>query len=335
MALPRSVLDTTLLPERQRIPLWRDSATSVWDIASITSDTFYAKVDAFHAADLMFGTVKSSSQTTERIGSRIATDSLDYYMLQVYVTGSRQASARGKEQIAGHGDLLVVDMTQPIKTASTAYQSFDLVMPRRLFDPLLSNPDDHGGRRLAAASPLTNLFRSHLLALYRAGPNMSEADAVAMQGPTLALAAAALNGGVNEEMVVPVRRATWLAVRRHIEDNLPNLSMNIEQVARTFGISRATLYRIMEPVQGFVSYVRLRRLYRCREDLANPLHHRRSISELAAQWGFHNPSAFSALFLQTFGMSPREYRLVAFGDRELTSRTGSETAWSQWLASMR
>lgn len=335
MPLPRSVLDTGLLPQKQRVPLWRDSATALWDVAPITSDTFYARVDAFQAADLMFGTVESSSQTTERTGSRIAADSLDYYMLQIYASGERSAAARGREETVGCGDVLVVDMTQPIKTASTAYQSFDLVMPRRLFDPLLTNPDDHGGRRLAAPLPLTHLLRSHLLALYHAGPHLSQSEAVAMQGPTLALAAAALNGAVSEELAGPVRRATWLSVRHHIENNLSDLSMSHEQVARKFGVSRATLYRIMEPVEGFMSYVRRRRLYRCREDLANPLHHGRTISELASLWGFHSASSFSSLFLRTFGMSPRDYRQTALGNAKNTFRLSSEIAWSRWLAAMR
>ena len=335
MSLLRSVFDTNSLPEKKRVPLWRDSATSVWDISAITDETFHASVDAFHAADLMFGTVTSSGQKTERIGSRIAADSLDYYMLQFYVRGQRSATTRGQEYLAADGDMLVVDMAQPIQTASTTYQSFDLVMPRRLFDPLLKNPDTHGGRRLAAELPLTALLRSHVLALYRAGPHMTSADAIAMQGPTLALAAAALNGTINEEQTVPLRTATWLAVRRHIEDNLTDFTLSANRVARHFALSRATLYRVMGHVHGFHTYIRQRRLYRCRDDLANPAHHHYTISEIAASWGFANASAFSALFSRTFDMSPRDYRELAFSKVLDTSDTSSEIDWSRWLAAMR
>jgi AraC-binding-like domain len=182
--LPRSVLDTNQLPKRQRAPLWRDSATSVWDVERITDDGFYAYVDAFQAGDLMFGTVKSSGQATERARSRIASDSLDYYMLQFYVRGQRSATARGHEVLAQGGDLLVVDMTQQLQTRSTEYQSFDLVLPRRLFDPLLGDPDAFGGALFASQQPLVALLRSHLLALYEAGPDMTQDQAIAMQGPS-------------------------------------------------------------------------------------------------------------------------------------------------------
>ena len=333
--VPRSVLNTNQLPLHQRIPLWRDSATSVWDVSELTYDSFYANVDAFHAGDLMFGTVRSSVQTTERVKSRIAVDSLDYYMLQFYVFGKRSAQARGREEIAQQGDLLIVDMTQPLKTVSTEYQSFDLVLPRRLFDPLLAQPDGYGGSRLAAQEPLTALLRSHVLALYAAGPKMTPAQAMAMQGPTLALAAAVLNGVVTEEQAVPVRTAAWLAVRRYIEDNLADLTLSSASVAQHFAFSRATLYRIMEPVHGFSSYVRQRRLYRCRDDLVHPACRHLSVSEIAISWGFANAQTFSTLFSRHFGMPPRDYREMAFGSTRHHTESTSEVDWSRWLAAMR
>lgn len=333
--LPRSVLDTNQLPQRQRAPLWRDSATSVWDVERITDDGFYAYVDAFQAGDLMFGTVKSSGQATERARSRIASDSLDYYMLQFYVRGQRSASARGHEVLAQGGDLLVVDMTQQLQTRSTEYQSFDLVLPRRLFDPLLGDPDAFGGALFASQQPLVALLRSHLLALYQAGPDMTQDQAIAMQGPTLALAAAALNGAVSEGKSQQVRTAAWLAVRRYLEDHLPDLELSVERVARHFGFSRATLYRIMEPVHGFSAYVRLRRLYRSREELADHAQRHRSIADIAARWGFHNAAAFSAFFSRTFGLSPRDYRQMAFGRELGPTHAASELDWSRWLTAMR
>lgn len=333
--LPRSVLDTNQLPQRQRAPLWRDSATSVWDVERITDDGFYAYVDAFQAGDLMFGTVKSSGQATERTRVRIASDSLDYYMLQFYVRGQRSANARGHEVLAQNGDLLVVDMTQQLQTRSTEYQSFDLVLPRRLFDPLLGDPDAFGGALFASQQPLVALLRSHLLALYKAGPDMTQDQAIAMQGPTLALAAAALNGAVTEEKAQPVRTAAWLAVRRHLEDRLSDPELSAERVARHFGFSRATLYRIMEPVHGFSAYVRLRRLYRCREDLADRAQRHRPIADIAAWWGFHNAAAFSAFFSRTFGLPPRDYRQMAFGQELGATHSASELDWSRWLSAMR
>ena len=333
--IKRSVLDTSLLPENARIGVWRETAASVWEISSITDATFYAQVDAFHAGDLMFGSVVSCAQKTQRNAALIGADSLDYYLMQFYVDGSRVAKTRNGEQVFANGDMLMVDMSQPIETVSTAYRTVDLVLPRRVLEPLLIDPDAHAGQRLLAQDPLTALFRNHLMALYSNAPNMTEAQAFATQGATLALAAAALNGAISQEHAASVRAAAWLAVRSYIEDHLRDRSLSVDQTALEFGISRATLYRMLERRGGFVNYVRQRRLHRCREDLIEPSLVHLSISEVAERWGFNNPSAFSTAFKDAFGMGPRDFRQVARGRVRRMSEMGSESDWSRWLAAMK
>lgn len=333
--IAHSVLDTSLLPEDARIGVWRETAASVWEISSITDATFFANVDAYHAGDLMFGSVTSCAQKTQRNAALIAGDGLDYFLMQFYVDGSRVARTRRSEQVVANGDMMMVDMTQPIETESTAYKSVDLVMPRRVLEPLLVDPDAHGGQRLLSADPLTALFRSHLLALYQAAPRMTEAQAMAVQGATLALAAAALNGAVDMDHASSVRAAAWLPVRRYIEDNLDHLDLSAEETAAQFGISRATVYRMMEGRGGFMSYVRLRRLHRCRDALIAPGNSHKTIGEIAAAWGFLNASSFSTAFKELFDMSPRDFRHLARGKALQNSVLGSESDWSRWLAAMR
>lgn len=333
--IARSVFDTSLLPERSRIGIWRETAASVWQISSITDASFFAKVDAYHAGELMFGSVTTCAQKTERTSALIAGDSLDYYMMQFYVSGSRVARSRRGEQVFANGDMLMVDMTHAIETESTAYTSFDLVLPRRVLEPLLIDPDALAGQRLAGEHPLTALFRSHLMALYQNAPNMSAAQAAAMQGPTLALAAAALNGNIDPEMASSVRVAAWLPVRRYIEDHLKDLRLTVEQTAREFGVSRATIYRMMSRYGGFVNYLRQRRLHRCRDDLSDLSQVHLSIAEVAERWGFSNASAFSTAFKDLFDMSPRDFRQMSRGRAHRINDLGSESDWSRWLAAMR
>lgn len=333
--IARSVFDTSLLPKNSRIGVWRETAASVWQISSITDATFFAKVDAYHAGELMFGSVTTCAQKTERTSALIAGDNLDYYMMQFYVSGSRVARSRRGEQVFANGDMLMVDMTHAIETESTAYTSFDLVLPRRVLEPLLIDPDALAGQRLAGQHPLTALFRSHLTALYEAAPKMTAAQAAAMQGATLAIASAALNGHIDPEMASSVRVAAWLPVRRYIEENLKDPHLTVEQTALEFGVSRATLYRMMARYGGFVNYVRQRRLHRCRDDLGDPAQVHLSIAEIAELWGFTNAAAFSTAFKEVFDMTPRDFRHIARGRSIRLRDLGSESDWSRWLTKMR
>lgn len=333
--ISRSHFDTRRLPQRARLGQWSDAAAPVWDILSVEDGGFYAVVDLYRGGDLVFGTVSSSPQSTAREMARIAEDGIDYYAFQFYASGQRRASARGNEVTLRKGDLLTVDMTQPISTISTQYRSIDLGIPRRLLAPLLAAPDGHGGRHHAAAEPLTALVRAHLEALYRAAPHMTVAQMEAVQGATVALAAAALNGLVAEDQVQQVRAATLFAVQRYIEDWLHDLTLSTVAVARRFSISRATLYRIMEPVGGFASYLRLRRLHRVRHELGSPSRQHLTVGAIAETWGFISHPAFTRSFRQCFGMSPRAYRAMAAEARFSAGEAGGEQAWSHWLAALK
>lgn len=333
--ISRSHFDTRRLPERTRIRQWSDAATPVWDILSVEDDAFCAVVDLYHGGDLVFGTVGSSAQSTAREMARIAEDGIDYYAFQFYTSGQRRASARGTDVTLRKGDLLTIDMTQPIATASTAYRSIDLGIPRRLLAPLLVAPDAHGGRRHEASQPLAALVRAHVEALYRAAPHMTVAQMESVQGATVALAAAALNGLVAEDQAEQVRAATLLAVKRFVEDWLHDMALSTAVVARQFSISRATLYRIMRPVGGFTSYLRLRRLDRVRVDLTSPTRRHLTIGEIAESWGFINHSAFTKSFRQCFGVSPRAYRAMAVEAHGGEADTNGAHAWSGWLAAMK
>ena len=333
--ISRSHFDTRRLPERARIKQWSDAATPVWDILSVEDDAFCAVVDLYHGGDLVFGTVGSSPQFTAREMARIAEDGIDYYAFQFYTSGQRRATAHGSDVILRKGDLLTIDMTQPIATASTRYSSIDLGIPRRLLAPLLTASDAHGGRRHEAIQPLTGLVRAHLEALYRAAPRMTVAQMQSVQGATIALAAAALNGLVTEDQAEQVRTATLLAVKRYIEDWLHDMTLSSVMVARRFSISRATLYRTMEPVGGFASYLRLRRLHRVRLELASPTLRHLSVGEIAEAWGFVSHSAFTKSFRQCVGVSPRAYRAMIAEAHIGETDVDRQHDWSRWLAAMK
>ena len=333
--ISRSFFDTRRLPERARLKQWSDAATPVWDILSVEDDAFCAVVDLYHGADLVFGSVSSSAQSTAREMARIAEDGIDYFAFQFYTSGQRRAAANGNDVLLRKGDLLTIDMTQPIATASTQYRSIDLGIPRRLLAPLLVAPDAHGGRRHEGSQPLTALVRAHVEALYRAAPHMTVAQMHSVQEATMALAAAALNGLVTEDQAEQVRTATLFAVKRYIEDWLHDMTLSTTAVTRQFSISRATLYRIMEPVGGFVSYVRLRRLHRVRLDLASPTRRHLTVGEIAETWGFASHSAFTKSFRQCFGLSPRAYRAMTAEAQAGEAEIDGEHAWSRWLAAMK
>ncbi|GAA1771401.1 helix-turn-helix transcriptional regulator [Nonomuraea bangladeshensis] len=60
--------------------------------------------------------------------------------------------------------------------------------------------------------------------------------------------------------------------------------------------------------QTIGGYIRGQRLERCRADLTDGRHAGRSVTEIAARWGFADAAAFNRAFRSAYGMPPGVYR---------------------------
>ncbi len=106
------------------------------------------------------------------------------------------------------------------------------------------------------------------------------------------------------------RRAGVLhRVAQTIERRLTEPELSLADIAAANGMSVRNLQKLFETFdKTFSTYVRSRRLERCRDDLASPLLGQLSISEICYRWGFTDPAYFSRTFRDEFGVSPREFR---------------------------
>ena len=106
------------------------------------------------------------------------------------------------------------------------------------------------------------------------------------------------------------RRAGVLhRIAQTIERRLAEPELSLADVANENGMSPRNLQKLFETFdKTFSSYLRSRRLERCRHDLSTPLLGQLSISEICYRWGFTDPAYFSRTFRENFGASPREFR---------------------------
>lgn len=98
-----------------------------------------------------------------------------------------------------------------------------------------------------------------------------------------------------------------LDVRTIIEAHLDDGSFDVDQLCRKMAMSHSQLHRKLSALTGFpaTKFIRYIRLNKAKELLQNPA---LSITAVAYDTGFNDPSYFGRVFKQEFGMTPQEWR---------------------------
>lgn len=336
-SLPHSAFDTSVLPRDQQFSAWRDAVSVIFDTQTAESRDagFGSTVSGYLFGDVVLGSIRTGAQRYDRSNAKIGRDGHDQYILQFYLGGHCRVRDGGPDGCTQPGDMFIVDAAQPLATETAQSEFLNLAVPRRLLAPLLTAPDQQSMRVIRGADPTVALLREHLGALYRHAPQMTLTNAQAVMPATLQLAASALNASVSPEHMPAVQQCAFVSICRYVEKRLTDPQLSVDLVAGAFGMSRATLYRLFEQEGGFATYVRERRLRRCRAMLADPARRSMSIADIAAAHGFTDAANFTRAFRRSIGLSPRAVRMLALnGDSELAKESGADD-WRYWMALMR
>jgi AraC-like DNA-binding protein len=121
--------------------------------------------------------------------------------------------------------------------------------------------------------------------------------------------------GVDTPMGAPELSALQGTVRRsavdHIERRLlaGDIVFDIDDLAPSVGVSRATLYRAFDGGGGVKRYIQDRRLHYARHALRRRKD--KTITEIAYAHGFASPNHFSRLFRTRYGYAPSDVEAYA------------------------
>jgi AraC-like DNA-binding protein len=157
------------------------------------------------------------------------------------------------------------------------------------------------------------VLRQLLCTLLRNANPFYEGEQRAVQDSVVQLlAAACLARQPRPTRRAPVRATSvrqWRLLQQSVEALLSDPSLTPAMVATSHGISTRHLHRLFrQKGVSFGTYVRMRRLQHCREDLADPDLGALRLTEIAYRWGFSDSAHFSRCFKAAFGCTAREFR---------------------------
>jgi AraC-like DNA-binding protein len=317
--IPSIVFTTDALPHAQRLEAWNAQFHTLNTV--FVPDPAASTLDVTNENWLLGGMLFSANQITgsrfERHPQHIRHDGLDHWVVRVL--------RRGRNRIRFGADSHVLLPGQPVlfslaggwvsEWADSAWIS--LCLPRDAF------PEISGGLASLGPGPLVgpgaDLLASYLFMLEQQLRDGSPDRVPVLADATAAMLAACLLRNVAPRAITAeaVAVAQFERVRAMIRQHMASPTLNAERLSRMVGMSRSSLYRLMEPHGGVTSYIQALRLRVAHALLSDPALAAFPIAALAERVGFFDASAFSRTFRTTFGYAPREARAAALAGMRL------------------
>ncbi|RKT87415.1 AraC-type DNA-binding protein [Saccharopolyspora antimicrobica] len=315
------------VPFGERVDYWQHvvSDNFVRCVARIDrrDETFWGRIVSTSLGAVHYSLIEhyaSSGYEICRSAKHIRQGESDDYILELQLGGESVVLGQdGREAVFDRGDFGMLDVTRPSLLAcrpKSLVRAISLTFPRHLLSLRAEAVQNLTAVRINGGAGIGKLVSSFLIGL---AENLDEGvpygdDAVRLSNVLLDLLAVGLTSSVAGDSAVPpesnrsvLRTRVYSFIDRHLHD--PELSPN--KIAEAHHISTRYLHKLFESEEStVVEWIRLRRLEQCRRYLADPAKRCSSVGVIAARWGFRDPSYFSRLFRATYGIRPREYRML-------------------------
>ena len=320
------VFDTSAFAAAERIERWRAQMAPIAtvDVAPAGARPWNVRTQAWNVAGMLVSEGEYGAQRLTRTAELVRKEPIDHYTLHLAHGGpGLHMQAGDRELRLAPGQPLLSDLAQPKTVSHGAGRITSLFIPRAALDRLLPQQFDlHGVVPQGACSAM---LTAHLESMVRRLPGMAHGEAAGAFEATLHLLAASLAPSVATLGLArpAVAQTLMRQVLHYIDDNLRCADLSSERVCAVFGVSRATLYRMFEPLGGVAHHIRSQRLERIHSVLLTPTG-RVFLSRLAEEHGFSNAAHFSRAFREHFGYAPTEMRtagLSAAAPVDLTATT--------------
>ncbi|MFY9260360.1 MAG: helix-turn-helix domain-containing protein [Gallionella sp.] len=307
--------DLSEVDSKERYDLWRESISVIFEVdlkPEAPIESFNASLTTSHLSTLLLSTTSSQEQFFNRSPKLIARDGLDHCLLQLYTRGSTTGQwGHKRNSTVQAGDILLLDLNQPITSFTTDFTNITLVIPRYILLQHIPEVEKYHGCILPRDSAFGRLLQAHLITLQGVASTVSADEACTIAEGVAHLAGTYFSQSHSSARYPQIHAATQATVQRYIVNNLTNPDLTPNSIAAHFKMSRAYLYRLFGSGQGISQYIQKQRLQRAFRELSHPSRRQLRIGDYAFSLGFNSESHFSRSFQQLFGVTPSDVRYDA------------------------
>jgi AraC-like DNA-binding protein len=293
---------------------FRNAVSASFVPLHVTSDApgrFWGRIRACTVDDVHVTEIRAAEHVVERTPALITAGDRQYYKLSLLLAGTGLLIQDGREAVMQAGDLAVYDTQRPYTLVmDDDFRTMVLMFPHHLLDLPPALVGQLTAVRMSGREGLGSVVAPFLARLVDdleqfAGPvgGRLAHNALDLVSTMIASTLAVEPGAHNRH------HALVEQIRRYIDRHLAAPDLGPERIAAAHYISTRHLHALFRGQGATVSsWIRARRLERCRRELLDPVSTGRPIGAIAAKWGFVDAAHFSRVFRAAFGQSPSELR---------------------------
>lgn len=331
--------NSTNISTEYQFEAWRQFTSLAFEAEPVGESSGYSFTCTSYLVDhLILSQSKFEAVQMIRPSQKLSGSESDFLSLQYYGGGKIQGSLGNGTPLLMQSDRVsLLDSAHSYRIFGQTDHVFSIIIPRHLVT-------DHDKIYTCAPtlswmlnSPQGCLLLRAMQVIWQQLPHTTSADAPAISAGFIGLLNGLLSNRWNEVSRQQLQITTLHAMQHYIRANLHKPNLGVVHLCTTFHCSRATVYRLFQPLGGLMSYIREQRLTCCYDTIKRlrPTTQQR-IHMIAEQWGFVNYARFSRLFKQRFGINPRDLRSLSWVqlDRERDNARDDLHAierWQYWL----
>lgn len=310
-------LSNKALPENDRTDFWREAVSPLYDALEVPSEGA-AHIDADIRSHLLGERLIVGSEFGRHRNVRnqewLRRRSIDYYYIQLFVSGGSRGVFGGREDVVSAGDIHITSvMTEVDAVCSNSTATISLMLAKEEFEYICGKSQVED-RIIRAHTAMGKLIGSLFGSAYREAGGFSFNDGVACGDALLNLLAATVKHDHDNIHSAPSEQLRN-QVLDFIIQNINNPKLDVNHILERFALSRSHLYRLLEQDGGAASLIRKQRLQLARNDLIRYKDNQQlRVKEIAFKYGFSNTGQFVKSFQQEFSISPTELLKRSFED---------------------
>lgn len=323
-----SQFTTESYPVHQRLHVWKEALDPHRlrpEVASGAPPLYATMSGGLTSRGVGLARIASSPQTL----AQVRTDAEQVWLALHRAGEATWTSDGGEVHRLRPGDIVYGSaQAEAIVVYQTDFRQFRVSLPG---DTLKSRLPQGGGVALGVLSGQSGMGRllgGTLNGLADAFDTLSDEEIAPVELSLAELVASSVAVRREEGTFSNTQAATLRRICQFIEGALSDPELTLAAVAAHEKISERLVQKVFEGIGlSFTTYLRQRRLERCRADLANRQYGHLSISDICFRWGFNDAAHFSHSFRDRYQMSPRQFRQQTYEASQQTLRKRIRRGW--------